>query len=275
MVPDLLQILPDAAAAAVAAARLAQTTLLRRADQSEGPVCLVLAGGTSPQDMYERLAEDGEVRVPWSRVHILWGDERCVPPDDSRSNYRMALHTGLLARPWAGIHRMPGELEPEEGAVRYQEDLRTLFPHDDPPRLSLVVLGLGEDGHIASLTPGSAALGESERWVVATAPYQGTRRLTLTLSVLASAERLLFLVTGEAKAEVVCSVLAGDDRHPFSPGQAAAMPARVLLDLIEARYRSAAGSSESHAAVAWIMDRAAASLMPQGGTSQLRGGGTS
>ena len=112
--------------------------------------------------MYERLAGPEGAGVPWSRLHVLWGDERCVPSDDPRSNYRMALESGLLSVPPAGIHRMPGELPPEEGAFRYEQELRALFPEDGFPRLDLVLLGLGEDGHVASLVPGSAALQERE-----------------------------------------------------------------------------------------------------------------
>ena len=93
--------------------------------------------------MYERLAGPERAGVPWPRLHVLWGDERCVPPDDPRSNYRMALESGLLAVPPAGIHRMPGELPPEEGAFRYEQELRALFPEDGFPRLDLVSPGAG------------------------------------------------------------------------------------------------------------------------------------
>lgn len=259
---DTIHVLPDAGAAARAAARLAAAALEERAGQTDGPVCFVLSGGSSPRSMYERLAGPEGAGVPWARVHVLWGDERCVPPGDPRSNYRMALETGLLAVSPAGIHRMPGGLPPEEGALRYEQELRALFPPDGFPRLDLVLLGLGEDGHVASLVPGSRALQERERWVAATEPYQGTRRLTLTLPVLASARHLLFLVTGESKAPAVRSVFAAEEGGGLSSSECVSAPARMLLDMIASRDEHSQRAGEPRALVTCIVDEAAASLLP-------------
>jgi 6-phosphogluconolactonase len=268
---DTIHVVPDEGAAALAAARLAAAALTERAAQTDGPVHFVLSGGRSPRAMYERLAGLEGPGVPWPRIHILWGDERCVPPDDPRSNYRMALETGLLGSPLAGIHRMAGELAPEEAASCYVEELRALFPADYFPRLDLVLLGMGEDGHVASLVPGSAALQERERWVAPTEPYQGTRRLTLTLPVLAASRRLLFLVAGESKAQAVRAVLAAEEGGSHSPPGSFPVPARVLLDMVAAsdarsedaaRQQAGGPRSERRAEVTWIIDDAAASLLP-------------
>ena len=216
----MIHIVPDAEAAAEAAARMVGTTLRKRAEQTDGPVCLVLSGGSTPRGMYERLAGRARPSVPWPRIHLLWGDERCVSRRRPAQQLPHGLETGLLGLPVAGIHRMPGELPPEEeGAFRYEQELSALFPEDGFPRLDLVVLGLGGDGHVASLVPGSAALRERKRWVAVDRAVPGDQaahpdpsRARRPLGAFCSWS------TGEAKAEAVRSVLAtADGESPLPP----------------------------------------------------------
>ncbi len=171
---------------------------------------VALSGGSTPRQLYEQLATGPHgQQVPWERVHVFWGDERAVPPDDPASNYRLA-HEALLSKaplPPANVHRMRGEAENlEEAAAAYEQELRLALP-----RLDLALLGLGSDGHTASLFPGYPAQHETTRWVVATgvAPTEPpVRRLTLTLPVLNNAAQVLFLVTGAAKADLVREILS-------------------------------------------------------------------
>lgn len=239
----MIHVAADGAAAAEAAARLVVTYLGRRAAHSDAPVFFALSGGSTPRALYERLAGPRGDALPWERVHLLWGDERCVPADDPRSNYGMVRKTGLLSLPFGGIHRMPGELPSEEGASAYERELRGLFPGREFPAIDLVLLGLGEDAHVASLFPASEALSERHRWVTVSGPYQGTRRLTLTLPVLASAGHLLFLVSGSSKAAAVCSTLArrapvSRDSEEQDRATAPSPPARLLLQAVDERGRA-------------------------------------
>jgi len=250
----MIHVLPDTEEIVTAGTRLVGAVLRGRARQTNAGLSFALSGGATPRKLYERLAGDAGERIPWPRISIFWGDERCVPPEDLRSNYRMVARTGLLARPLAGIHRMPGELAPEEGAEKYAHELGTIFPQRHLPRFDLVLLGLGGDGHVASLFRGAPGLTDREHWVVPTETYEGTRRLTLTLPVLASARSLVFLVTGEAKAEAVRQVLSKEkevgDRS---------LPARLLLEMVSMRERA----GWECPTISWVLDRAAASLLPR------------
>jgi 6-phosphogluconolactonase len=169
-------------------------------------------------------------QVDWSRVHILWGDERCVPPDHAESNYRMARET-LLDRvpiPSAHVHRIHGEDDPEAAATRYEATLRAVLrtPAGRPgtgsgARVDLVLLGLGVDGHTASLFPGSAAAREHTRWAMAEYSTAASMwRVTLTPAVLNAAAEILFLVSGSAKAGILNRVLEGPRRPGELPAQA-------------------------------------------------------
>src|SRR5258705_2202986 len=178
------------------------------------------AGGSTPRDTYLRLGTEALVsKVMWSRVHVLWGDERCVPPDDIESNYRMARET-LLDRvpvPAANVHRIHGEDDPATAAGVYEATLRTLL------RIDLFLLGLGEDGHTASLFPGGAAVHERTRWVMAArASAASLWRITLTPAVINAAAEVLFLVSGGAKAGILRRVLEGPRRPQELPAQAIA-----------------------------------------------------
>ncbi len=164
------------------------------------PRVVALAGGTTPRRFYERLAT---LRYPWDQVHVVPTDERCVPPGHEDSNFRM-LDRALLSRIPATVHRLAGETCDPALHDREVRDLLRRAP------LDLALLGLGEDGHTASLFPGHPALAEAERAVVRV-DGQGHPRLTLTLPVLSSARVALFLVTGSAKREALRCLLAGED----------------------------------------------------------------
>jgi 6-phosphogluconolactonase len=229
-----LHVFADPAALALAAAtRIAAAAA--DAVAARGRFRLVLAGGETPRQTYRVLA--GEVfarQVDWPRVEAFWGDERCVPPDDPRSNYRMARES-LLDRVPIGpenVHRIHGEAEPVRAADAYEERLRGVVP-------DLVLLGLGVDGHTASLFPGHAAVRERNRRVVA--EYVETVegwRVTMTPPLLNSARAVAFLVSGAGKAGPLCQVLEGALPPDLLPARAI-HPATGRLD--------------------WLLDAAAAS----------------
>jgi 6-phosphogluconolactonase len=171
---------------------------------------IVLSGGSTPRRAYELAAADPGA---WSAANLWFGDERCVPPDDDRSNYLMFKEALLdrigQAAATATIHRIPGELGPDAAADAYQRELREA----GPPGLDLVLLGLGPDGHTASLFPDQPSLQERGRLVVGV-PRAGLEpfvpRVSLTLPALASGQRIVFLVAGESKAEIVARVFGAD-----------------------------------------------------------------
>ncbi len=167
-----------------------------------GARTLVLTGGTTPARAYELLAE---MDLEWGRVTVLFGDERCVPPDHPDSNYLMAKNL-LLDRVWpATVHRMPAELGPDEGAAEYEKVVAANSP------LDFVLLGVGEDGHTASLFPGHHAL-KAHNLVVGVydSPKPPPQRVTLTLPVLRAARRVLILATGAGKADAVAKAKRGE-----------------------------------------------------------------
>lgn len=180
---------------------------------------IALAGGSTPRRAYELAAEE---EADWSRATLWFGDDRCVPPEHEHSNYGM-VRRALLSRLGSGadaprVKRIEGELGPDEGAAAYEAALREEFG-DGVPRLDLVLLGLGPDAHTASLFPGDAALGESERLAVGV-PTPGmaplVSRITVTLPVVNAAREVVFLVSGEDKAEAVARAFAGTP-DPHAP----------------------------------------------------------
>lgn len=212
------------------------TRAIGDAVHSAGRCSLVLAGGSTPRPLYALLASRFREAIPWDRVHLFWGDERYVAHDHVKSNFRMAKEA-LLDRvpcPARNVHPMRTDLaDPDAAAREYEATLGEFFAGGDP-RFDVVLLGLGDDGHMASLFPGSPALDERERWVVAaTAPVEPRRRLTLTLPVLARAMQTHFLVTGAGKARVVRRVLTGSadvHRHPAAALARGAVPVTWWLD---------------------------------------------
>ena len=187
--------------------------LIDQAVATAGRFTVALSGGSTPKGLYSLLATpDYRERLPWPKVHFFWGDERCVPPDHPESNYRM-VEQALLSKvniPPENVHRMAREKEPKTAAAEYEAALKIFFRLGAGalPRFDLILLGLGEDGHTASLFPGSDAVEETEHLVAA--PYVEklkAHRLTLTLPVLNQAAEILFLVAGETKAAIVKEAL--------------------------------------------------------------------
>jgi 6-phosphogluconolactonase len=200
--------------AGAAAALLAQAT---------GQLCIT--GGSTPRAAYERAAT---ARQDWSGVEVWFTDERCVPPDHEHSNFRMAREALLDRAPGATVHRMQGELGPDAGAADYEREYEAAAR----PAFDLILLGLGPDAHICSLFPGDAALGERERAVVGV-PTPGmaplVARITLTLPVVNAARRIVFLVTGEDKAEAMARAFSGRP-DPMAPASLVEGAVTVLLD---------------------------------------------
>jgi 6-phosphogluconolactonase len=242
-----IRVHPDAAGLADAAARHI-VELAQAAIDARGAFSIALSGGSTPRELHRRLASAPLVsQLDWSRVHVFFGDERCVPPDHPDSNYRMADETLLthVTVPQAHVHRMRGELPPEEAAALYEQALRAFFA-GEPPRLDLILLGMGDNGHTASLFPGLQAVHEQTRWVVAEYVAEvGMWRITLTPVVLNLAREVLFLVAGSGKAAMLRQVLEG----PFAPDE---RPAQIV--------RPSPGE------VTWLVDApAAADLSPAPG----------
>jgi 6-phosphogluconolactonase len=185
-----------------------------------GRFTVALSGGSTPKALYSLLALAAyRDRTDWQRVHLFWGDERCVPPDHAESNFRM-VEEALLSKiqiPGKNIHRMAGEKEASEAAGDYESELRNFFALGARklPRFDLILLGLGEDGHTASVFPGSTALTEQEHLVATTYVEKlKAHRLTLTLPVINNAARVSFLIAGASKAAVVKNLL-GPDSESF------------------------------------------------------------
>jgi len=186
------------------------------------PFNLCLSGGSTPKTLYDRLAEPRfRDRFPWAGTHLFFGDERFVPPDDPLSNYRM-VREALLDRapiPEANIHPVPTEgLDPERSAAAYEQVLKRFHGSDrlDPgrPLFDVTLLGLGEDGHTASLFPGTAVLEERTRWVAAVIGAKAEPRITLTYPALESSRHTVFLVTGAGKRDMLQRLTAGDQTLP-------------------------------------------------------------
>jgi 6-phosphogluconolactonase len=228
---------------------VARHIVARSADaiSATGRFTLALSGGATPEAAYRRLATDDLAHlVDWRLVHVLWGDERCVPPDDPRSNYRMAKEALLdhVPIPPQQIHRIRGEDDPGKAAADYERELRALLKGS----LDLVLLGLGEDGHTASLFPGRAAVHETERWVTAVlAPDKELWRVTLTPGILNRARSVTFVVSGDNKAERLQQVLEGPFTPDLLPAQAIRPHEGVLTWMVDqaagARLRPAQAST--------------------------------
>jgi 6-phosphogluconolactonase len=190
---------------------------VRRSCEQRGVAHIALSGGTTPARTYELLATEP---VGWSGTEVWFADERCVGPRNALSNYRLARET-VLARvgvPRQRVHRMRGELGPEEGARRYALELRKhiRFADGELPVLDLIVLGIGPDGHVASLFPGAATLDSGEQALclgVRKSPKPPPERITLSLAALGAARRCLLLATGASKADAVNAMLAEPSRH--------------------------------------------------------------
>jgi 6-phosphogluconolactonase len=184
---------------------------------------VAISGGSTPRRLYTLLGSDAyHHRVDWQAVHFFWVDERCVPKEDEVSNFRMAFDALLskIALPQKNIHRIKGEETPDKAARDYEEEIRRFFGESERPGFDLIILGVGEDGHTASLFPGSKSLEERVRLAIPVYLGEpGKNRITLTLPVLNNADQLLFLVAGPSKAGVLSEILGdGEKRKGFPAG---------------------------------------------------------
>jgi len=214
--------------------------LVRAAVVDRGTCSVALSGGSTPRRLFQLLAQAGGDALPWEHVDLWWGDERAVPPDHAESNYRMTREAlidplGLAA---SHVHRIAGELADHDAAARtYSRELVTAL--GSPPTFDIVLLGLGPDGHTASLFPGSPALGETSRWVVAnpvTSPlvHGSAIRITLTAPALNAARHIRFLVAGADKAAALAQVVEGARDPARYPAQLIAPDTGDLAWLIDA-----------------------------------------
>jgi 6-phosphogluconolactonase len=210
MTPDV-RVCADVNELSLRAAEAAVTTI-NDAVRRHGRCSFVLSGGSTPRMFYGLLASEFREQIPWTHVHVFWGDERYVSAEDPDSNYRMARKALLdhVPCPHGNVHPMPTHFpSPDDAARDYERTLRGYFGNDWP-HFDLILLGLGEEGHTASLFPGSMALGERTRWVVAvTAPAKPPMRLTLTLPALTRATDIYVLVSGSKKTGALQHVLTG------------------------------------------------------------------
>lgn len=210
---------------------------------ARGRFLVLLSGGETPRRTYELLAQEPHrTRIPWQQVQFFWGDERCVPADDPRRNEVMAHRAFLDALPLhpEQLHPIMDDRSPRQAAERYEAQLRDFFD-DSPPCFDFIFLGLGEDGHTASLLPDSEALNEQVRWTAVThRPDEEFSRVTLTAPLLNQAAVLLFLVVGCNKAKVLHSVLE-------ETGHRLLLPAQLVRPLSGDLY--------------WFVDREAACLL--------------
>jgi 6-phosphogluconolactonase len=239
---------PDAASLARRAAHYF-VEMAGEAAEARGRVRIAVSGGSTPKAAFQLLGDPSQPwrnRMPWDKLDLYWVDERCVGPDDPESNYRMtreALLDHVPLKP-EQIHRIEGELEPEVAASRYESELRNSFRLEgaESPRFDLVALGMGSDGHTASLFHGTEALHQMSRLAVANhVPQKNAWRITLAWPVINHASSVFFLVSGADKAQVLKDVLTGPQDPERLPSQLI-WPASGILTL--------------------ILDRAAAALLP-------------
>jgi len=190
--------------------------ILKDAVARRGRFAIALAGGHTPAKMYAMWAEKYSAQTPWDKVHLFWGDERYVPQDDLLSNCRMTRETLIshIPIPAANVHAVPTHLAPpEKAAEAYEADLRKFF--GATPEFDMQLLGLGIEGHTASLFPGASALDEKQRWVVpVTAPAEPPRRLTFTPVVLNRGRNTFFLVSGANKREIMAALRGEPENKP-------------------------------------------------------------
>ena len=182
--------------------------LAENAIAARGRFAVALSGGSTPKKMFQQLEN---ISMDWRYIHLFWVDERCVPPDHPDSNYRMTAEVLLnhIEIPERNVHRIQGELSPEQAVLVYEKELRGFF-EEQLPVFDLILLGLGSDGHTASLFPGSPALQDKERWVVEvkhnTPPPPLVDRVTLTFPVLKQAGEVIFLVSGKEKSGILSKI---------------------------------------------------------------------
>lgn len=214
-----------------------------QANAEQGRFSVALSGGSTPRQLFRHLGASYRKKIAWDMVHLFWSDERCVPRDHEQSNFRLA-YDELISRIWIpseNIHRIKGELSPSEAAHYYEDDMKRHFDKD-LPAFDLILLGVGADGHTASLFPHSEILRENHRLCLPVFSDTALHwRVTLTLPLLNAAKQVLFLISGRSKAGIVGSLIGRKE----SKGYPAAM------------VRSSAGN------ITWLLDRDAASELPE------------
>jgi len=177
---------------------------------------LALSGGSTPEIIYEILSKEYKQKINWKKIHLFWSDERCVHPEDVESNYGMTKKYLLdfIYIPEENVHRINGENEPELEAIRYSEEIKnTIYSRNGLPKFDLVMLGIGEDGHTASIFPDQMHLLNSDKICeVAVHPSSGQKRITLTGNVINNSEQVSFLVTGNGKAEILKKILEENNK---------------------------------------------------------------
>ncbi|MBI5075928.1 MAG: 6-phosphogluconolactonase [Nitrospirae bacterium] len=239
---EILRIVENPAELAAEGAKLFRDAS-EQAIAEQGRFSVALSGGSTPRQLFRHLGTSYRKKIAWDRVHLFWSDERCLPRDHEQSNFRLA-YDELISRIWipgANVHRIKGELRPLEASQYYEVDMKKHFV-EDLPAFDLILLGLGADGHTASLFPGSEILREKQR--LALPVFSDTAlhwRVTLTLPVLNSAKRVIFLVSGRSKAGIVGSLLSRKENREY--------PAAMV--------RPSDGN------ITWLLDRDAAADLPK------------
>ena len=209
---------------------------------SYGRCTIALSGGSTPKSIYKLLGSVEYLsRIPWENIYLFWGDERCVPPFDPDNNFKMVDETltSKVPIPSQNIFRIHSEETPLEAANDYENTLRSFFSNNTFPSFDIMLLGLGEEGHTASLFPGSTAMDENQRWVVSTYVEKlKAYRITLTFPVINSAKHIIFLVAGSNKAEILKNIFADDQNN---------IPAKKVRP--------------NNGKLTWLLDKDAASLL--------------
>lgn len=200
---------------------IAKSIVLLTQESNQKIFDIALSGGNSPKGLFKKMSKKYHDRIPWERIHFWWGDERCVPPGDEQSNYKMAVDY-LFSRieiPKKNIHRIRGEEDPTKEAKRYSAELtESLISRGKDPVFDLIILGIGDDGHTASIFPDQLELFEyPENCAVAEHPLSGQKRITITGTVLNNANRIYFLVTGESKAMRVSEIMNDSEAAKLLP----------------------------------------------------------
>jgi 6-phosphogluconolactonase len=236
-----IKILPDLEAVSLHTASII-INLSAKSIASHGRFAAAIPGGSTPQKLFELLAsEEYKNKIDWSRVHFFWTDERCVPKEDEESNYRLAFDLVLskIPIPPENIHRIKGELPPEKASQDYENNLKFFFGKSGLPVFDLIILGMGEDGHTASLFPDSDVLKEMKRLAVPVYLQNKMSRITLTLPVLNNASQIIFLVSGKSKAD---------------------MAGKILGDGTEKKHYPAGLVKPVHGNLLWLIDKETATL---------------
>lgn len=221
--------------------------------RERGRFSVALSGGSTPKPIYRELGNpEHQSQLNWENIHLYWGDERHVPPTHPDSNFRMVQEQLLMrvAIPEENIHRVPAETEIRMAAFKYEEELRSPF-NGEWPRFDLILLGMGEDGHTASLFPNSAGLNEEHRWFIANfAPKQEAWRLTLTKNAINAARQIMVVVQGKNKAAMLAEVLTGEIEPQSKP-----------IQLI----------SPNDGKMIWLVEQESAQLLPEKILEQYEG----